>query len=131
VFGAFSIVEVLPSNEPGFHCELEESAALVLGGLYGLIAIGLGVGVWFGQEWARWMCGIGGLLTVGFCLWSDLTMEGSIAARFAWPWRVENILFSLFLVLLTIVGIHCLRPSTGNLFAQAREARARARAVPG
>jgi len=127
-FGAYCIADVLlPRNEPGFHCETEDAVVLVGCVLYGLTAIGLGVGVWFAQEWARWMGGIGSLLFVAFCTWANLSSDDPLRAGLQSLSRSENVLFVLFMLLLTWVGICCLRPSTGTLFAQAREARARLR----
>ena len=94
------------------------------------ILIALSLGMWRASEWARWGCGSVSVLAsvrvllmfVPYTLRADVrgTSSGTTAL-------ILTLLFALFW---GAMAFYCLRPTTGKLFAQIREARARAHAAP-
>jgi hypothetical protein len=103
------------------------------------LAIALGTvsaGVWWAREWGRWSCVI-----LGVALWAEhLTASayGMLSSmryglrespsEMAISWSVGVAITAIPLVALMVYGV---LPSTRNHFAEARDAIARARAVPG
>jgi hypothetical protein len=95
-----------------------------------ILATTLSVGVWRASEWARCACATVALfLAVGFLLLAislataDRTPPGS-----TWVDRIPSMALSLSLAgLWGVIGFYCLRPSTRQAFAAAREAMARQR----
>ena len=128
-FGAFMIVVALPRHDPGpFHDEFDETRDLIVGGILGLPAIALSVGVWLGHEWSRLMGGVGSLSIFGLFICGELATGHSLGSHLEKMWRrPEYFVFVLLVWLLAWAGIQCLRPSTRVLLEEVRAARARRR----
>jgi hypothetical protein len=90
----------------------------------------LGVGIWRASEWARWAAGILSIVEAGACLVSVvfyLSRHGDLASG---PLLAALVMAFFFVLFFGSIAVYLLRPTTGKLFAQIREARTRARAMP-
>jgi hypothetical protein len=88
-----------------------------------------GVGIWRASEWARWASGILSILEAGGCLVSSVSYVLKHGDRGSGPLLGIAVMAFFFVLFFASIAVYLLRPTTGKLFAQIREARARA--VPG
>src|SRR5260221_484524 len=109
----------------GFRTEsVVESGVHWFPALCSFSLLSISIGVWFAREWARWACGVVGLLFLaGYALAVSPTEQNLDLFR-SIPGRIGFITVLLFAGLWTAIGIYCLRPSTRAHFAAARELRA-------
>jgi hypothetical protein len=100
-----------------------------------VISISVGVGVWYAREWARWACGVLGVLMVARYL-AVLAPFKSIlgvlrsGADGLFVGVIGIILLILTTLLWAVIAFYCFRRSTRARFSEAREERVRARAAP-
>jgi len=102
-----------------------------LGISFTVVLITLSAGMWRAREWARWGCGIMSILGSARLLLMFLPLVLKTDVRGTSSGTTALIMVLFFSLFWAAVAFYCLRPTTGKLFAQIREARARARAVPG
>ena len=95
-----------------------------------LLAVMLSIGVWRASEWARCACATVALfLAVSYLMFAiTLSTAGRSPPGSTWVDHIPAMaLFLLLAGLWGVIGFYCLRPSTRQAFAQAREAMARTR----
>jgi hypothetical protein len=119
IWSWFHPTSVLPGSHPWFGISMT------------VVLIALSVGMWRASEWARWGCGLLSILSSVRLLLMFLSLVLKADVRGTSSGTTALIMVLFFSLFWAAVAFYCLRPTTGKLFAQIREARARARAVPG
>jgi len=92
--------------------------------LLGLALIAVGVGIWSAKEWSRWAAG---LIASGCVLWG----LGEILYYARTDHDVGPLAVLPAIAVFALIAWYSFRPATKEQFRKAREAIARARAVPG
>jgi multisubunit Na+/H+ antiporter MnhG subunit len=88
----------------------------------------LGIGIWRASEWARWAAGILSIVEAGGCLLSIVFYVSRHGDLGSGPLLAALVMAFFFVLFFGSIAVYLLRPTTGRLFAQIREARARAMA---
>jgi hypothetical protein len=112
VWDYFHPSSVLPSNP----------AWLDIAFAVALVAISLGI--WKAWEWARWACGLVGILSCANLIDSFWAMVSRGDLRGSSSALVPLGMMLFFALFWAAVAFYCLRPSTGKLFAHVRASRA-------
>lgn len=89
------------------------------------ILIALTAGMWRASEWSRWGCGLVSVLSsmrLFLMFVSNMVNLNASGTSYGIAPLILTLLLALFWA---AIAFYCLRPTTGKLFAQIREARAR------
>jgi hypothetical protein len=120
--GSLEMWAMWPHESPKPDCGCE-GLLTVFGGLFVACQSAVAVGIWRASIWAKWTCGLGGLLTSFWFFKTVREFDDPWKALWTWPGFVPNVLIAVLMAILACVAIYCLLPTSGRHFAEARRER--------